>query len=507
MQLKTIYFDFSKLLFEFNFFFLCLCIFISLLFFYFFKIFNLINLFKNYSITPFIRDILLISLLISFFILICSFYLFIKFFVIRYNNFFFINNLFYFENLFYQNIVLKSYFNIDLSIDFFGYIFIILAYIIGFISFLVLDSKLYYKNIRFIFICNFLILVIYFFVIVNNLLLLFLSYECMLIPSFLFVYFVGSYRRSIQASLYFLIWTQIGSLFVLISISYIIYVVGNDSFIIITNYKFTYNEIYLLYLLLFVGFGFKVPITPFHYWLTKTHVEAPAGFSIFLSGFLVKTAIYGFYKITNKFGIEIDTQIFSMIVFLSIFDSSLKMWSQIDLKKLIAYCTIQEMNIIYLAFLWGDARVLFGGVLFCITHSFLSALMFYLVDCVQRRYNTRIISELSGILHITPNLGISIFFMNVIYSGLPGTIKFTSELFIFIGLYDSSILLLLLLVLSNFIGLLGFSKNWFNVLFGLSLKYQNSIPIDLVFKELFIIFICIFFSFFTNFLLNCMIDF
>jgi NADH:ubiquinone oxidoreductase subunit 4 (subunit M) len=59
--------------------------------------------------------------------------------------------------------------------------------------------------------------------------------------------------------------------------------------------------------------------------LTKTHVEAPAGFSIFLSGFLVKTAIYGFYKITNEFGSEIDTSFFSVFAIMGVVDASLKM--------------------------------------------------------------------------------------------------------------------------------------------------------------------------------------
>jgi formate hydrogenlyase subunit 3/multisubunit Na+/H+ antiporter MnhD subunit len=91
------------------------------------------------------------------------------------------------------------------SIEFFGFIFILLAYLVGFISFLALDTRLFWKNNRFIFICNFLVFVIFMFVIVNDVLLLFLFYEAMLIPSFLFVYFVSPYRRGVQASLYFLI--------------------------------------------------------------------------------------------------------------------------------------------------------------------------------------------------------------------------------------------------------------------------------------------------------------
>jgi hydrogenase-4 component F len=79
-------------------------------------------------------------------------------------------------------------------------------------------------------------------------------------------------------------------------------------------------------------------------------VEAPSGFSICLSGFLVKSALYGFYKITNLFPSTLNTTLFITIAFIGVVDSSLKMWGQTDLKKLVAYGTIQEMNLIYLVF-------------------------------------------------------------------------------------------------------------------------------------------------------------
>lgn len=69
---------------------------------------------------------------------------------------------------------------------------------------------------------------------------------------------------------------------------------------------------------------------------------------MFLSGFLVKTAVYGFYKITILLGNNVNTTFFLTICIIGIIDSSLKMWGQTDLKKLVAYCTIQEMNLIYL---------------------------------------------------------------------------------------------------------------------------------------------------------------
>jgi len=479
-----------RYLFEYNIFFFFISMVLSIILFYFSKYFNFQNILKNYSSATLIRFILITSLLVSFFVHCFSFWIFIKCYYCSISNILYNKNIF--MDIFFFKISLTSIWGFKLSLEFFGFIFIILAYIVGLISFLALDSRLYWKNIKFIFVCNFLVFVILMFVIVNDLILLFLFYECMMIPSFLFVYFISPYRRGVQASLYFLIWTQLGSLLVLSAITYIVYTIGGSSFTSLRNFVFTNDEVWYLYFLIFFGFGFKVPIWPLQYWLTKTHVEAPAGFSIFLSGFLVKTAIYGFYKITNELGAEIDTSFFSIFVIMGVVDASFKMWSQLDLKKLVAYGTVQEMNIIYLAFLWGDAGAFIGGVLFCVTHAFLSSLMFYLVDCIQRRYSTRIVSEISGILHTTPNLGISILLMQILYSGLPGTLKFLSEFYIFSGLLCSAPLSTILILYSaNFFGLIGFSKCWFNVVFGLTLKNQNKLPVDLTYKEFFIIFICI----------------
>jgi NADH:ubiquinone oxidoreductase subunit 4 (subunit M) len=92
-------------------------------------------------------------------------------------------------------------------------------------------------------------------------------------------------------------------------------------------------------------------------------------------------------------------------------------------------------------------------------HAILSTLMFFLVDCVQRRFHSRSVVEISGILHISPNLGISILLMCIFYSGVPGTLKFVSEFYIFSGLFEvSPILCVILMLIANVFGLIGFSK-------------------------------------------------
>lgn len=498
----TTSFFFYKNLLQLNLTVLVLTTFFLTLIFFFYKFYNLYFAIKTFSFFFYLRFLVIFILILSFFLHILTLFFYFDY-IFNFYNLILLENvsvfpfLNYFFNLNFFNI------NFSLNIDFFGLILLTLAYLVGFFSLLALDNRLYWKNIKFIYYFNIFLLIVFLYVSVSNIIFFFLLYEFLLIPSFLLVYFVSPSRRAIQASLYFIIWTQIGSFFVLCVVSYIVSLTGEYDFFSLKNYVFSLNEIWLIYFFLFFGFGFKVPIWPFHYWLTKTHVEAPAGFSMYLSGFLVKSALYGFYKFSIILGGEISTVFFTSIAMMGAVDASLKMWGQTDLKKLVAYGTIQEMNLIFLVFLWGDSYSIVGGIIFCFTHAFLSTLMFFLVDCIQRRFHSRSVVELSGILNVTPNLGVSILFMCIFFSGIPGTLKFVSEFYIFSGfLENSTAACFFLILICNFFGLIGFSKCWFNVVFGLMQKNTKYLAIDLTTKELYIIFSCYFFLFLPVFLIN-----
>lgn len=174
---------------------------------------------------------------------------------------------------------------------------------------------------------------------------------------------------------------------------------------------------------------------------------------------MVKSALYAFFKLTNLLSCEVETVVFSAIAFVGSIDASLKMWGQSDLKKLVAYCTIQEMNLILLMFLTGDSSATVCGILFSAAHAFLSSLMFFIVDCIYRRFHTRSVFAIQGLMQRTPNLALLIIGMCVLYAGLPGTIKFSCEFYIFASLLESSWFSCLVLVfILNVFGLIGFSK-------------------------------------------------
>lgn len=391
-------------------------------------------------------------------------------------------DFFFYKNGFFQ-----------FSLNLYGLILVFLCLVTGFVAISTVNNLYFEEKLKFYLIFFQFLLAILGFIKSSDLITFFFFYEVLMLGSFLIVYY-GSYsKKAVQASLYFVLWTQLGSLLVLLACLYTYSLVNSTSFFAIKAFVFSKSEATTIYTLLFFGFGVKFPIWPFHYWLTKTHVEASSGFSIYLSGFLVKTALFGFYRLTNLLQVELITSFFLVILIVGVFDSSLKMWGQTDLKKLVAYCTIQEMNLISIFFLKGDSNIVVYGFLFNIMHAFLSTLMFFLVECVYSRYKSRSILAVNGIFFSFNNLALAIIFMIFFFSGIPGTLKFVCEFFVFNLVFNISWLLgSFFVIIVNAFGLIGFSKNWFNAIFCAPNKEIDLQALDLSKKEIFIILLCFF---------------
>lgn len=291
---------------------------------------------------------------------------------------------------------------------------------------------------------------------------LFILYELFLLPSFILVYRLSPNRRSIIASIYFLTWTQFGSLLVLVAIVGLFFFNGNVA-LEATEISQHSN----LYWLLFLGFGIKIPMWPFYYWLTKTHVEASSFFSMYLSGFLVKTAVFLFIKFYGIIGNTGAEFLLLTLFIIGVVDASIKMWHQTDLKKLVAYTTVQEMNFLCIPILWNDFTGEALVSLFIATHCLLSCIFFFFIDVISKRFNTRVSSQITGLVHTMPYFTFLIFLSWILFAGLPFTIKFLLEVGIFSMLYVHNFMVASsILLIMNVVGLIGFTKNLFNAVFG-----------------------------------------
>lgn len=137
-----------KFLLNFNFYLLFFSCLFSALIFYGSKIFNIQNFYKSFSALALIKFTLLASLLISFFIHLIVIYFYCSFYysytnLVLYDDNIIVPSLTEFNNFSLFTLFESFNLNLYLTIDFFGLILLLLAYIVGFISILALDTRLY----------------------------------------------------------------------------------------------------------------------------------------------------------------------------------------------------------------------------------------------------------------------------------------------------------------------------------------------------------------------------
>lgn len=303
----------------------------------------------------------------------------------------------------------------------------------------------------------------------TNLLVMFISFELLFLPTLYFVYFHGYVQRTDKTLKILFYWTLSGAFLVLCSLSYLYFKYKTLNYFNLSLLNFSVREKSILFFTIFIGFGVKVPVYPFHYWLTKIHVEAPAGFSIFLSGFLVKAALFCFFQFNTIFSNKYTALLLCVISFFTLLEASVKMWTITDIKKLIAYATVQEMALILFLLTACQNKLDYGLILFIIVHGLLSTLMFLLVDIIQKKTQTRNVVELSGVVLKFPKVKNLIWFITLLFSGFPLTVKFAVEWQI-IGILTmySPVIQGIITFTLIVIGSVGYIKNMLILMYGIT---------------------------------------
>lgn len=216
-----------------------------------------------------------------------------------------------------------------------------------------------------------------------------------------------------------------------------------------------------------VGFGVKVPIWPFYSWLLKAHVEASVDFSILLSGFLVKV---GFLGLVNTLEVCDSPALRWAMVALSslgLVDAVLRLLAQTDLKKIVALTTIIEMNwaLSCLCFDSGPMAHVWHGLV--VAHSVTTALEFWVVELVYRRFGSRDATSVSGMSYLYPNLFVLSFMSTMVTIGFPGTVLFYLKFMFFSSLVNTLPGLSLLWILMFFFVIpIFFIRLWAPIWFG-----------------------------------------
>lgn len=461
------------------------------LFTFFFSIIFFLRLFYLNFINKLYIYNYLIKLVLGFFIFFSFISLTTLYYIYDYfSNFSYLTNsdsgLLIYDNLTFNFLFDLNNLNLNLIyVYYFPFIYIFL--LITILSILFCLSYSFNELISFVFYCSVILISGYVLFFTDSIILFFLSYEMLLIPSFFILYKFAKTRKCIEASYLMFFWTQFGALFLIFSFLYLFFITQSSSFLIINNFSFSSFETNFLFICWIIGFGVKLPIWPFYGWLPKAHVEASTNFSIFLSGVLVKFAFFGLLKCLLT--IQIEPTFFYIYPFLviGITDAVFKLFYQIDLKKLVAYSTVVEMHWLTMCVISGQSCLMLASFCMLISHALLSTNSFLLVDAINRRFKTRLITEISGVNFLCPKLFLISLLNLLVFLGFPGSIFFIAEFLFFSFFFDLfPILCLFLIVLLYLLGPTFFFRSWVNVLFGLSLSIFKKIPLDLNSKEILI---------------------
>jgi len=228
----------------------------------------------------------------------------------------------------------------------------------------------------------------------------------------------------------------------LISIIFILVIVGSTNMWIIKAYEFPPLLERIFWLAFFASFAVKIPMFPFHLWLPKAHVEAPTAGSVLLAGILLKLGSYGFLRF-SLFLFPSATEYFRpfivVLALIGIIYSSFTILRQIDLKRIIAYSSVTHMSYVILGCFGGTNVSLNGAVLLMLAHGLVSGGLFLCVGYLYDRYKSRNLYYFRGLASIMPIYAIVFFILILANIGFPLTLNFVSEFLILSGIMELNI--------------------------------------------------------------------
>ena len=203
---------------------------------------------------------------------------------------------------------------------------------------------------------------------------------------------------------------------------------------------------------LFIGFGIKAGIIPFHKWLPYAHPASPSNISALMSGVMIKVAIYGLLRFVLLMPMELWWGILILVVgTTSAILGVIYALKEHDIKRLLAYHSIENIGIIligiglYVIFALSGLQAiatlaLIGALFHTLNHAIFKSLLFMTSGSVINSTETRNIEDMGGLIKRMPYTALLFLIGAVSISALPPFNGFVSELMIFQAFFQSSLL-------------------------------------------------------------------
>jgi len=183
-----------------------------------------------------------------------------------------------------------------------------------------------------------------------------------------------------------------------------------------------------------VGFGTKAGLFPMHAWLPDAHSEAPSPVSAMLSAVLLNCALFiiiRFSIITNQgLGPAFTQTLFLIFGTVSVAAAAFFIFVQRDVKRLLAYSSMENIGLIVLAFGLGGPFGVFAGLLQAVNHSLVKSLMFCTTGNILIKYRSRNLDQVKGMLQVIPFTSLLLICGALALIGTPPFNIFVSKFFI-----------------------------------------------------------------------------
>ncbi len=313
-------------------------------------------------------------------------------------------------------------------------------------------------------------------VISSNAIAFFVFWELMALSSFVLVA-TEHHRQSVRrAAFVYLGATRIGTAFLMAGFLWAHTLTGSWLF---SDWLISGQRATAPALLILVGFLVKAGSWPFHLWLPIAHPAAPSPLSAVMSGVMIKTAIYGILRLFVYGGICADWIGWTLVALgaVSAFWGVVFALLQRDIKRLLAYSSVENVGLILLAIglaisarakgLEAASALALGAALFhTLGHGVFKSLLFLGAGTVDAKAHTREIDRLGGLLKRMPATALTFFVGCATISALPPLSGFASEYLLYRGMFDIAVtslsgevrfILLLLMAWVALVGALAFA--------------------------------------------------
>jgi formate hydrogenlyase subunit 3/multisubunit Na+/H+ antiporter MnhD subunit len=284
------------------------------------------------------------------------------------------------------------------------------------------------------------------------------AWEIMALSSYFLVVFEDEKAAVREAGRIYLIASHLGTAFLLVLFALLANAAGTTNFGQIAAWAsgsggFSSATASLLFVLAVVGFGTKAGFMPLHVWLPEAHPVAPSHVSAVMSGVMIKTGIYGLLRVLTFLG---TPPVWWAWLLIGIGAGSgvlgiLFALAQHDLKRLLAYSSVENMGIITLGLGVGVlglalnvpvAAVLgfAGALLHVLNHALFKGSLFLGAGAVIHATGTGRLDQLGGLLKRMPLTAVAFVASSAAISGLPPFNGFLGEFLIYLGALEEEML-------------------------------------------------------------------